>query len=231
MVAGERKTSQNRKGQRRLNEIHITFPCGDILLEGAWHFPQATGSSPAVIVCHPHPLYGGTMSNNVVFAICQGLAQKSIAALRFNFRGVGKSGGTFGGGITEQEDVKAAIAFALSTPDIDPKRIGLVGYSFGASVALPVAFQDERVNLLALVSPAVSDSGWEQLKKYSKPKLLVVGDEDFVIPLPKFQQHLKDIPEPKQCQVISGADHFWRGYETEVAQKVAQFFVAGFSQV
>jgi alpha/beta superfamily hydrolase len=213
-----------------LKRVPVTFPCGDILLEGIWHLPQATSSSPAVIVCHPHPLYGGNMSNNVVFAICQALAQRSIAAFRFNFRGVGRSEGAFGGGITEQEDVKAALSFVSTTPDIDPKRIGLAGYSFGASVALLVALQDERVNLLALVSPALSDSGWEQLKGYAKPKLLISGNYDFVIPRPQFEQYTKDIPEPKQCQVISGADHFWQGYEEEVAQNVAKFFVASFSQ-
>jgi len=169
------------------------------------------------------------MSSNVVFLICQALAQQSIAALRFNFRGVGKSGGTFGEGIAEQEDVRAALAFVLSTPNIDPKRIGLAGYSFGASVIVPVAVQDERVKLLALVSPALLDSGWEQLKGYAKPKFLIVGDNDFVISQREFWQQVKDIPEPKQCQVITGADHFWGGYEEEVAQKVTQFFVAGLS--
>jgi len=170
------------------------------------------------------------MSNNVVFAICQALAQRSIAAFRFNFQGAGKSEGAFGGGISEQEDVKAALAFVSTTPEIDQKRIGLAGYSFGASVALPVAFQDERVNLLALVSPALLDSGWEQLKGYAKPKLLISGNHDFIIPLSQFEQYIKDIPEPKHCQVVHGADHFWQGYEEEVAQKVAQFFATGFNQ-
>jgi len=227
---GEALADQKKlKEGKKLNRVHITFPCGDISLEGVWHFPQGTDHFPAVIVCHPHPLNGGNMSNNIVFAICQALAQQSIAALRFNFRGVGKSGGTFGEGIAEQEDVKAALAFISSTPNIDQKRIGLAGYSFGASVALPVAVQDGRVNLLALVSPALSDSGWEQLKGYTKPKFLITGDNDFVIPQQQFWQHIKDIPEPKQCQVISGADHFWEGFEEEVAQKVTQFFVVGFS--
>ena len=214
-----------------MSRVHTTFPCGDIALEGEWQLPRATGSFPVVVVCHPHPLYGGNMSNNVVFAISQALPQQSIAAFRFNLRGVGKSGGVFGGGITEQEDIKAALTFVSSTPDIDPKRIGLVGYSFGASIALPVALQDERVNLLALVSPALSDSGWEQLKRYTKPKLLIVGDADSFIPLGRFQQDINDILVPGQYQVISGADHFWWGYEGEVAQKVTQFFVAGFNQV
>jgi alpha/beta superfamily hydrolase len=67
------------------------------------------------------------------------------------------------------------------------------------------------------------------LKEYAKPKFLIAGDSDFVIPQQELWQQVKDIPEPKQCQVITGADHFWGGYEEEVAQKVTQFFVAGFS--
>jgi alpha/beta superfamily hydrolase len=212
-----------------LKRVHITFPCANISLEGVWHFPDGIGSFPAVIVCHPHPLYGGNMSSNVVFAICQALAQQSIAALRFNFRGVGKSGGAFGGGIAEQEDVRAALAFVSSTPTIDQERIGLAGYSFGAGVALPVAVQDERVKLLALVSPALLDSSWEQLKGYTKPKFIIMGDSDFVTPPQQFQQQVKEISEPKQCQIIPGADHFWGGFEEEVAQKITQFFAAGFS--
>ena len=122
-----------------MNSVHVDFPCGDITLEGEWHLPQGKGPFPAVVVCHPHSLYGGNMSNNVVVAICQSLLQNSVAAFRFNFRGVGKSDGTFGGGTAEQQDVSAALDFASSTPNIDPVRIGLAGYSFGGSVALPVA--------------------------------------------------------------------------------------------
>ncbi len=171
------------------------------------------------------------MLNNIVVTICQALSQQSIAAFRFNFRGVGSSGGEFGEGIAEQEDVKAALDFLLATPAIDTESIGLVGYSFGAGVALPIALQDERISLLALVSPALSDSAWEQLKEYHRAKFLIVGDADSVIPLERFQQHIKDVADPKQYQVVSGADHFWRGYEEEVAQQVTQFSVAGFSQV
>ncbi len=214
-----------------MNSIHVDFPCGDIILEGELHLPQGKGPFPGVVICHPHPLYGGNMLNNIVIAICQVLPRQSIAAFRFNFRGVGHSGGDFGGGITEQEDVKAALDFILSMPDIDTKRIGLGGYSFGTSVALPVALHDERVSLLALVSPALSESGWGKLKEYSNPKFLIVGDADFVIPLDSFQRYVKDIPDPKQYQVVSGADHFWWGHEEEVAQKVTQFFAAGFNQV
>jgi alpha/beta superfamily hydrolase len=205
-----------------LRRAHTTIPCGDISLEACWHFPDTKAPWPAVVVCHPHPLYGGTMSSNVVFGICQALAEKNVAALRFNFRGVGKSGGEYGEGIAEQEDVKAALDFALATENIDKERIGLAGYSFGCMVALPVAIQDERVKKLALVSPALDEGGWEELKRYNKPKFVIAGENDFVIPRDYFLKMAAEMPE--QYQVILKADHFWDGYEDVVAEKVSGFF-------
>ena len=168
------------------------------------------------------------MSNNIVLAICQALAQQSIATLRFNFRGVGGSGGKYGGGIKEQEDVIAALALISLTPDIETARVGLAGYSFGAFVAVPIAIENKKVSLMALVSPALSDSGWEQLKTYPKPVFIISGEYDSFIPPERLQQYIKDTPELRKCEVISGADHFWQGYETEVAEKVAEFFTDGF---
>ena len=173
-----------------MSASEVRFPCGDIILEGELNLPHGKAPFPGVVVCHPHPLHGGSMQNNVVVAICGELARNSIAAFTFNFRGVGNSGGEYGEGINEQEDVKAALDFMLSKTDIDTTRIGLAGYSFGAGVALPVAVQDERVHSLALVSPALSDAGWEQLKAYPRPKFIIVGDADFVIPLERLQQIL-----------------------------------------
>ncbi len=210
-----------------MKRVHLTFPAGDIMLEGVWHFPQGSGPFPAVIVCHPHPLHGGNMSNNMVFAICQALALNEIAALRFNFRGVRNSGGEFGGGATEQEDVRAALALALATPNIDPERIGLAGYSFGGGVALPVAAQDERVKMLALVSPALLDYGREQLKGYTRPKFIIIGGDDDMIAPEGLRELAGEIPEPKRFEIIAGADHFWVGFEGEVAQKLSRFFAEG----
>jgi len=204
---------------------HTTIPCGDIALEAVWHFPEAKGPLPAVVVCHPHPLHGGNMSSNVVFGICQALAERGIAALRFNFRGVGESGGEFGEGIGEQEDAKAALDFVIAREGIDKERIGLAGYSFGGGVALPVAVKDERVKRLALVSPALEEGGWEELKRYARPKFVIAGENDFVVPMERLSKYAADMPE--QYRVIKGADHFWGGYEAEVAEQVGGFFGEG----
>ncbi|MDD5288422.1 MAG: CocE/NonD family hydrolase, partial [Dehalococcoidales bacterium] len=151
---------------------HVTFPCGGVQLEGVLHLPEGTGRFPAVVICHPHPLYGGDMDNNVVVAICSALVKSAIVCLRFNFRGAGDSGGSFGGGVGEQDDVKAALDFLANSPQIDSMRIGLAGYSFGGSVVLPVALMDSRVKQLALISPALKEAGWAQLKDYVLPKLI-----------------------------------------------------------
>jgi alpha/beta superfamily hydrolase len=203
---------------------HITFPCGDIQLEGCWHFPDSSIPTPAVAVCHPHSLHGGSMSSNVVFGICEALIQRQVAALRFNFRGVRGSGGTYGDGIKEQEDVSSALAVVSSEARVRREKIGLAGYSFGASVALPVAVRDNTVKALALVSPAVDESGWEQIKTYSKPLFIISGEHDFLISPEQVRQHINDNSGLKKYEVISGADHFWEGYEAEVVQKVAKFF-------
>ncbi len=211
--------------------VKVNFPCGDITLEGEWHVPGGSGPFPAVVVCHPHPQHGGNMQNNVVEAIAQALPSRSVAVLRFNFRGVDGSEGSYGEGIAEQDDVKAALDFVLSSPNIDSRKIGLAGYSFGARVALSVALHDERVSRLALVSPPLSGANWEEIKKYTRPKLLVTGSADAFISVERFRQSIQDVPDRGSYQIVLGADHFWWGYEAEMARKVEQFFVAGFTPV
>ena len=145
---------------------HVVFPCGSIQLEGILSLPDGKAPFPAVVVCHPHPLYGGDMNNNVVTAVCSALARGSIAALRFNFRGVGNSSGSFSDGSGEKDDLRAALDFLCTLKEIDKRKIGLAGYSFGGMAANSVALKDDRVKQLALISPALDAAGWKELKKY-----------------------------------------------------------------
>ncbi|MFC2022829.1 alpha/beta hydrolase [Chloroflexota bacterium] len=207
---------------------HITFPCGDITLEGCWHFPETDSDFPAVVVCHPHPLNGGSMSANVIFKICEALSQRGIVALRFNFRGVGMSSGTFGNGIAEQDDARAALAVVMAAPNIDTTRLGLAGYSFGGGIAVPVAAQESKVKLLALIAPALTDSANQLLKAYPRPVFLIIGENDTMIPSELVRQHLSNNAGPRYGEILPGADHFWQGYDVQAAEKVADFFSAGF---
>jgi len=163
------------------------------------------------------------MSNNVVLALCQGLARRDIAALRFNFRGVGASSGQFGGGVAEQDDVRAALEMAVLTPGIDHQRIGLTGYSFGGGVALTVALTETSVGGLALVSPAVAPADWPKLKQYAKPKLIIIGDGDRVLPFDEYRPQIEENLTPEQYRIVTGVDHFWWGCETMAVDEVARF--------
>ena len=204
--------------------IQVTIPCGELTLEGMLQVPGGSSPFPCVVVCHPHPLYGGDMENNVVVALCYALCESEIASLRFNFRGVGKSEGSFGGGVAEQEDVKAAISFVASREEVDAERIGLCGYSFGAIPSFLGALW-EQIQAAAAISPPLSLSPLYGLKESSKPKLLISGGEDNFTPHQAFEAFFESLPEPKECQVIAGADHFWWGYEDEVGNSVSSFFV------
>src|SRR5438094_7859543 len=113
----------------------IRFPAaGDQapVLEGELWLPAGERGTAGVVVAHPHPLRGGSMDNNVVWAVCQGLAAAGIASLRFNFRGVDRSEGAYAEGVDEVDDILGALAFLAAQPQIDADRVGLAGYSFGA---------------------------------------------------------------------------------------------------
>jgi len=207
-----------------MKKTRVSSSSGGLILEGILAIPEGTGPFPAVIVCHPHPLYGGSMDNNVVNSLSETLARSSLASLKFNFRGVGGSQGEFGQGIGEREDVEAAISFISTVKEVDSKRIGLAGYSAGAGFALPVGFNDDRIRALAAVSPPLSMFDFDFLKSCPKPKLLISGSRDDLIPINQFLEFCQNLPEPKECESIEGADHFWWGYESFLAAKVAAFF-------
>ena len=208
-----------------MNQISIrtlTFPSGDLSLEGALHLPAAV-AAPGAVVCHPHPQYGGDMENNVVIAACQALADSGFAALRFNFRGVGNSDGAFDQGIGEREDVRAALAQLASLPEVDDKRLGLIGYSFGAMVAAEVASGDLRA--LALVSPPVAFS--DLRVAWGCPALVLGGDQDPIAPTDRLRV-LAGAPGVG-LHVSSGADHSWLGFEDELREALAEFFTRHFA--
>ena len=205
-----------------MNEQRVIFPCGDISLEGVLGLPEGSGPSPAVVICHPHPQYGGSMNNNVVYAACAALSGESIAWLRFNFRGVGRSDGSFADGVGEQDDVKAALTYLGTIPEIDVNRLGLCGYSFGTMVSIPVADRDDRVQALAAVSPFFVAKGL--LQNYNKPKLFICGDGDGFIDTQTIRKIVGGLPEPKRCEIIPSADHFWGGFEGELEKHLAIFF-------
>jgi len=207
-----------------MKETRVSFLSGQLLLDGILGIPRGFAPFPAVIVCHPHPLYGGSMDNNVVNGLFEALTQASCASLKFNFRGVGGSQGEFGQGTGEQADVEAAISFVSKLDEVDPQRIGLAGYSAGAGFALPVGSDDARIKALAAISLPLDMFDFEFLKNCPKPKCLIMGDKDDLISAQELLEFCGSLPEPKECETIVGADHFWWGYESQLAARVIAFF-------
>ncbi len=202
----------------------LTFACGDLTLEGALHLlvrqagmPAAT-PAPGVVVCHPHPQYGGDMENNVVLAACQALAERGCAALRFNCRGVGASEGAFDPGAGAQDDARAALAHLSSLPEVDSNRLGLIGYSFGAMLAAEVA--SGALRALALVSPPISVA--DLRVAWGCPALVLAGDRDDFATADRLRV-VADAPGV-ELHLVAGADHFWAGYEGDLSKMLVEFF-------
>ncbi len=210
----------------RIEEVGIA--CGDITLEAAAHLPDGEPRG-AVVVCHPHPLYGGNMESHVVTTLARTLADNGLAALRFNFRGVGRSGGQHAQGLGEQQDVLAALEAAreLGRPQAP---VGLAGYSFGAVMAAAVmaavmAESDAaRAGALALISPPAAALPQAALARPDLPKLLMVGSEDPIASPAQLEELTLSWGESAELVVLPGIDHFWSdGFEGPAARISAWF--------
>jgi len=190
-------------------------------LEGALHLPEQT-PAPGIVVCHPHPLYGGDMRNNVVDAICDMAVAEGIAALRFNFRGAGGSEGHHDRGIGGQDDVRAALAFLRASPGIDAERVALAGYSFGAAVALQAA--DDRLSAFIAVSLPTS----MPLKdiRLACPALFISGDEDEYSDAGELTRLVRGLGSKAELKLLPGLGHFWFGVERDLQAIISPFLRA-----
>ncbi|MHA1784932.1 MAG: alpha/beta hydrolase [Candidatus Helarchaeota archaeon] len=194
-------------------------------LEGIIHEPeQISRRLPAIIVLHPHPLYGGTMYNNVVEAICEGAIENNIISLRFNCRGVGNSQGENPSEENGIRDTLSAIDYLYSEVEsIDKENIGFCGYSWGSKVGLEAAYNNPKIRYLIAISPPLALFSFDFLKKTRKAKYLIVGSQDQFCPIEKFNDLWKKLEEPLDHDVIDDADHFYWGYEFELKNKVFDF--------
>jgi hypothetical protein len=204
------------------NEENVRFPVADFLLEGRLAHPA--GAPRAVVVCHPHPQYGGTMDNNVVEAVSNRLQGDRFATLRFNFRGVGGSEGSYGNLVGECDDARAAVRFIRERTGFD--AVTLAGYSFGAIVALQAGYDDVSVERLIAIAPPLAMFGVGFLRACDKPKLLLVGERDPYCSLDVFDRAVATLAEPTTSVRLAGADHFFFGREDELAGHVARFVSA-----
>jgi uncharacterized protein len=187
-------------------------------LEGELWIPDETGAVPGVVVAHPHPQRGGTMHNNVVMALCEGLHAAGMASLRFNFRGVGDSGGAYDDGVGERQDVLGALNYLAENAGIDSDRVGLAGYSFGARVSLTVVPEAPSLRALLCVAPPLRER-----VEVPCPFAVIIGDRDQNLAVGA-DVYASYLPDPTRLSVISGTDHFWRGFESMLVDAAREFF-------
>ena len=207
-----------------MNESAVAFPSGQLQLEGLLAIHEGAARRAAV-VCHPHPMYGGSMHNNVVEAILEALWQRGIATLRFNFRGVGGSDGEYDSGEGELGDARAAVKFLAERTGVN--AITLAGYSFGASMALRAGLSDPLVDrVIAVALPvAVMNSG--VIENNAKPVLLVSGDRDDYSPAASVRELAEKLGPHARFEVIAGADHFFGGDESELSARIVAALAEG----
>ena len=207
-----------------MKEEKVFIPCNTIHLQGLLSFHEAFSLKRGVIFCHPHPQYGGDMYHPVITTGVEAASQEGFCTLRFNFRGVGESGGSYGEGIGEGEDVEAAVEYLCSKlQDFNPSLV-LVGYSFGAWVGLPVGVKDRRVTGMVAIAPPLEFDDFRFLKGCKKRKLFIAGDRDLYCPAALLEELHRELDEPKSLTIIQGADHFFFSHHRFLIQPLREFF-------
>ena len=187
-------------------------------LEAILWSPREGSPTMASVVCHPHPLFGGTMHNKVVYQVAKSLDALGLPVLRFNFRGTGLSEGKHDRGEGEREDVRAALDFlAAEFPGIP---LLASGFSFGCWVGLRVGCEDARVSTLIGLGAPVNNADFSYLLRCAKPKLFVHGANDMYGAVEKLKDLVSSLPGKNKVVIVEEADHFFVGKLAQVDQAV-----------
>ena len=205
--------------------VEIAGPAGRI--EARLEDPVADGQGHAVVgvLCHPHPLHGGTMQNKVVHTAARAMQEAGAATVRFNFRGVGRSEGDYDDGRGELDDALAVVAWARDRFACDALWLG--GLSFGAAVALQAAVRGARPARLVTIAPPV---GRILVQPVARPRcewLIVQGDRDELVDLGDVRDWAAGYDPPPELLVVPDAEHFFHGKLVELRTGLRQWLVAG----
>jgi alpha/beta superfamily hydrolase len=187
----------------------------ECLIESPQGAPRA-----AVVFAHPLPTEGGTMHTKVVFQGAKALARIGCVVLRFNFRGVGRSGGTWDKGVGELSDFRAAVDYVAERfPGLE---IWAAGFSFGSYIAMTAGADDARICALIGIAPPVDRYEFATVKLSAKPKFIVHGEEDELIALKQVRQFYASLSEPKDFVQIDRANHLFDGQASEVGDALEE---------
>ena len=196
----------------------VEIPCGPIRLEGALSGPESGTSRGGCVICHPHPGFGGTMDNNVVFAVRDAFRRQGWTTLRFNFRGTGGSGGRQTDGAEEPRDVTAAFE-AMRSVIPAGLPLAMVGYSFGAYVGFRALSTGPAVALAVGVSPPVGTYDFDFLAGMEGGRTaFIAGDRDSFCDPDTLRLAADRVTPPAEVVIEPGVDHFWFGAEERLAR-------------
>lgn len=195
--------------------IFIPGPVGKIEAIVA---PSADTTNTIGIICHPHPLYGGTMHNKVVTTLARTFNELDMASIRFNFRGIGKSAGSYGHGEGETDDLLAVIAWVRQ--HFPECQLWLAGFSFGAYVAMQGAIRTSNIQQLITIAPAVNHFSFSDAANIRCPWLLVMGEADEIVPIDAVKNWVKQQPVPIKTIYFPGVSHFFHGHLTELREHI-----------
>jgi uncharacterized protein len=204
---------------RRIETYFVPGPAGR--LEALMEAPEVGEPRFAAVVCHPHPLHGGTMHNKVVFRLARGLRRAGAVVLRFNFRGVGASEGEHAHMVGEVEDGRAALDWLRARyPELG---FALAGFSFGARVILTLGCQMESgVFLMAAGFPTRGEAAIHRLDNCRTPKIFLQSTNDQFGPRGEFEEAYAKFAEPKRVIWIESADHFFAGALEELEEQARE---------
>ena len=203
---------------RRIESLFIDGPAGK--LEGLLEEPEDADPTGAALVCHPHPLHGGTMHNKVVYRMARGLRRSGCVVLRFNFRGVNLSEGQHDGGAGEVNDARAALAFLRGRYQGLPFCLG--GFSFGSRVILRLAQSMPKSRFALAVGFPAHTSGVEELIPCPIPRVFVHSRNDAICPPEPLERFYESLPGEKRMEWIDAKDHFFAGALPELEDQIAQ---------
>ena len=194
-------------------------------IEGIAHIPAGAKQAPVVILCHPQPA-SSDMHESLTALLARRLADAGLIALRFNFRGVGKSQGQQSDGRMEPLDLAGAIDFALAQAGADTTKVCVVGHGFGAYIALLYAPYDPRIRTVVAISLPIYRVTGGLPRAFERPKLFVTGEFDEICPLFKLEPFVEQLKGPKGIKVIVGARHLMHNYEEAALTTIMKYIKA-----
>jgi len=206
----------------------MILPAGEVSLEAVLWEPKGVPPNGAALLCHPHPLHGGTMNNRVIYRAAKGAVAAGLAALRFNFRGVGASTGSYAKGSGELKDVAALLDWLAERYPALP--LALVGFSFGAWVGLQAACHDARIHALVGLGVPLNTYDFDFLIDNTKPSRYIIGSDDEFCARDKMEILARRLPPASEVIWVERADHFFTRRIDEVRRLVAEFLRAQFKR-